>query len=64
MGCNTSKESVQQAVEEAKDEAKETAKDIARDLIGPDETREEMKNGGGYPILPIYRSLRLFCQVW
>ena len=47
MGCNTSKESIQQAVEEAKEDVKETAKDIARDFI-KDETKEETKNGGTY----------------
>ncbi|XP_011500500.1 PREDICTED: uncharacterized protein LOC105364303 isoform X2 [Ceratosolen solmsi marchali] len=40
MGCNTSKESIQQAVEEAKEDVKETAKDIVRDFIG-----DETKNG-------------------
>lgn len=47
MGCNTSKENIQQAVEDAKDDVKETAKDIARDLIKEESrNKEEAKNGG------------------
>lgn len=50
MGCNTSKESLQQAVEEAKEDvkeaakdAKQAAKDVIRDLI-----HEETKSNGVY----------------
>ncbi|XP_014211509.1 neuromodulin [Copidosoma floridanum] len=45
MGCNTSKESVQQAVEEAKEDVKGMAKDIVRDLLKDESAKEEPKNG-------------------
>jgi hypothetical protein len=48
MGCNTSKESVQQAVEEAKEDVKQTAKDIARELVGEERRPRGPESAGAY----------------
>lgn len=52
MGCNTSKESVQQAVDDAKEDVKDTAnaaKDMVNELING-----EAKNGGVYYIFDFF----------